>query len=100
MLCPQAILHALKAATEGRTSICIAHRLSTVADADEILVLERGAVSERGTHHQLISNPNSLYAQLWDKQKESPRTIPSASSATTAARPAGATHGDHSGCSH
>ncbi|XP_037299115.1 ATP-binding cassette sub-family B member 7, mitochondrial isoform X4 [Manduca sexta] len=67
-LTEHAILQALKAATVGRTSICIAHRLSTVADADEILVLERGNVSERGTHHQLIANPHSLYSRLWDKQ--------------------------------
>ncbi|CAH0626872.1 unnamed protein product [Chrysodeixis includens] len=65
-----AILHALKAATVGRTSICIAHRLSTVADADEILVLEHGRVSERGTHHQLSANPASLYARLWRKQNK------------------------------
>ncbi|CAK1604599.1 unnamed protein product [Parnassius mnemosyne] len=63
-----AILQALKAATVGRTSICIAHRLSTVADADEILVLENGSISERGRHHDLISNPKSLYYKLWEKQ--------------------------------
>uniref|UniRef100_A0A2A4JPA4 Iron-sulfur clusters transporter ABCB7, mitochondrial n=2 Tax=Heliothis virescens TaxID=7102 RepID=A0A2A4JPA4_HELVI len=65
-----AILQALKAATVGRTSICIAHRLSTVADADEILVLEHGAISERGTHSQLLANPQSLYSRLWAKQKQ------------------------------
>ncbi|CAG4966529.1 unnamed protein product [Parnassius apollo] len=63
-----AILQALKAATVGRTSICIAHRLSTVADADEILVLENGSISERGQHNDLISNPKSLYYRLWEKQ--------------------------------
>ncbi|KAJ8731711.1 hypothetical protein PYW08_014441 [Mythimna loreyi] len=99
-----AILQALKAATVGRTSICIAHRLSTVADADEILVLERGAVSERGTHAQLVNNPNSLYSKLWDKQKESPRTAP-VPHTPPAVAPAAHTHGangghDHSGCQH
>ncbi|OWR48088.1 putative ATP-binding cassette sub-family B member 7 [Danaus plexippus plexippus] len=67
-LTEHAILQALKAATVGRTSICIAHRLSTVADADEILVLEKGSVSERGNHNQLIQNRNSLYYRLWEKQ--------------------------------
>nr|QCO93570.1 ATP-binding cassette subfamily B member 4 [Chilo suppressalis] len=63
-----AILQALRAATIGRTSICIAHRLSTVADADEIFVLERGNVTESGTHDQLLRNPSSLYYKLWEKQ--------------------------------
>lgn len=64
----QAILQALKAATVGRTSICIAHRLSTVADADEILVLERGAVAARGSHRALLAEPAGLYARLWGRQ--------------------------------
>ncbi|KAF2893241.1 hypothetical protein ILUMI_12932 [Ignelater luminosus] len=67
----QNILQALKRATEGRTSICIAHRLSTVMDADEIIVLENGGVSERGTHTTLIQNPNSLYYKLWQAQNNS-----------------------------
>ncbi|KAB0798460.1 hypothetical protein PPYR_09453 [Photinus pyralis] len=62
------ILQALKRATEGRTSICIAHRLSTVMDADEIIVLENGKVSERGTHSSLLENPKSLYLKLWHAQ--------------------------------
>ncbi|KAF5288716.1 hypothetical protein FQA39_LY15288 [Lamprigera yunnana] len=64
----QHILQALKRATEGRTSICIAHRLSTVMDADEIIVLENGRVSERGTHNSLLRNPLSLYSRLWNSQ--------------------------------
>ncbi|KAM3956416.1 ATP binding cassette subfamily B member 7 isoform 1-T1 [Aphomia sociella] len=71
-LTEHAILQALKAATVGRTSICIAHRLSTVADADEILVLENGSISEKGTHKDLISNPGSLYYRLWEKQNKDP----------------------------
>ena len=54
--------------TKGRTTIVIAHRLSTVIDADEILVLEKGRVAERGNHFDLISKPNSLYYELWQKQ--------------------------------
>lgn len=64
----QNILEALRRVTAGRTTIVIAHRLSTVVDADQILVLDKGRVVERGTHHQLISNPDSLYTQLWNKQ--------------------------------
>jgi len=64
----QNILKALRRATEGRTSICIAHRLSTVMDADEIIVLENGQVSEKGTHATLIQNPESLYFRLWQAQ--------------------------------
>ena len=46
----------------------IAHRLSTVVDADEILVLEKGRVAERGSHYELLSNPKSIYYDLWSKQ--------------------------------
>ncbi|XP_053602930.1 iron-sulfur clusters transporter ABCB7, mitochondrial isoform X2 [Plodia interpunctella] len=67
-LTEHAILQALKAATVGRTSICIAHRLSTVADADEIFVLEQGNITERGKHEDLLNNPKSLYFRLWEKQ--------------------------------
>lgn len=64
----QNILQALHRATKGKTSICIAHRLSTVMDADEILVLQNGRVSESGTHETLIRNPDSLYSKLWTAQ--------------------------------
>jgi len=62
------IMEALKKATHNRTSICIAHRLSTVVEADEILVLNEGSVAERGTHSQLLNTPNSLYSKLWNTQ--------------------------------
>ncbi|XP_070509501.1 iron-sulfur clusters transporter ABCB7, mitochondrial isoform X2 [Chironomus tepperi] len=61
------ILNALSRATEGRTSICIAHRLSTVMDADEIIVLDGGKIGERGTHEELLKK-NGLYAKLWTTQ--------------------------------
>ena len=48
----------------------IAHRLSTVRDAHEILVLENGAVAERGTHDDLLMNPFSIYSNMWHKQNE------------------------------
>ncbi|KAG5678099.1 hypothetical protein PVAND_007801 [Polypedilum vanderplanki] len=61
------ILNALSRATEGRTSICIAHRLSTVMDADEIIVLDNGRIAERGTHDELLKS-KGLYAKLWHTQ--------------------------------
>lgn len=50
--------------TEGRTVIMIAHRLSTVVGADKIIVLDNGAVSEEGTHQELLDH-NGLYARMW-----------------------------------
>jgi ATP-binding cassette subfamily B (MDR/TAP) protein 7 len=64
------ILDALKRATKNRTTIVIAHRLSTVIDADEILLLVGGRIVERGTHTQLLASPDSYYSQLWHKQHE------------------------------
>jgi subfamily B ATP-binding cassette protein MsbA len=52
---------------EGRTSFVIAHRLSTIQSADQILVLEEGAIVERGTHDELLS-ADGRYRQLYDKQ--------------------------------
>lgn len=46
----------------------IAHRLLTVMDADDILVLDQGNLVERGTHESLLSVPNSLYSKLWETQ--------------------------------
>ncbi len=57
----------LKAIAERRTTIVIAHRLSTVVDADEILVLEAGQVAERGTHAALLAK-GGLYAEMWTRQ--------------------------------
>ncbi|HAE49412.1 MAG TPA: polar amino acid ABC transporter ATP-binding protein [Tistrella mobilis] len=59
---------ALKRAGEGRTVITIAHRLSTVADADRIVVLEKGEVVEEGTHEGLLAR-GGRYAQLWARQQ-------------------------------
>lgn len=62
-------MKALSRATEGRTSICIAHRLSTVMDADEILVLGNGTICERGTHSELLQKCG-LYSKLWHTQNK------------------------------
>ncbi|WP_440771904.1 ABC transporter ATP-binding protein [Natronorubrum sp. DTA28] len=53
--------------TEERTTFAIAHRLSTIKDADQILVLEGGAVAERGSHDELLEN-GGLYSHLWGVQ--------------------------------
>jgi ATP-binding cassette subfamily B protein len=58
---------ALKQALKGRTSIVIAHRLSTVMEADQILVINNGVVSERGHHEELI-NKGGLYSELFARQ--------------------------------
>ena len=58
---------ALKEALKGRTSIVIAHRLSTVMEADQILVLEKGLIVERGKHEELITT-NGLYSELFNRQ--------------------------------
>ena len=54
---------------ENRTTLVIAHRLSTIVNADEILVLDRGAIIERGTHPQLLAR-GGLYASMWNRQRE------------------------------
>ena len=61
------ILHNLQDVMRNRTSILISHRVSTVKDADEIIVLEKGAVVERGTHAELLKN-NGYYAELHRRQ--------------------------------
>ena len=58
---------ALKEALTGRTSIVIAHRLSTIAQADQILVIDKGEIVERGTHEQLVEK-RGLYFDLFEKQ--------------------------------
>ncbi|MEO5323073.1 ABC transporter ATP-binding protein [Mesorhizobium sp. CC13] len=61
---------ALAAATKGRTTIVIAHRLSTVVNADHIVVLDQGRLVEEGTHAGLMANPNSVYARFHNLQDE------------------------------
>ncbi|XP_065057329.1 iron-sulfur clusters transporter ABCB7, mitochondrial-like [Rhopilema esculentum] len=64
------ILSSLSSITKNKTSIFIAHRLSTVVDAEEIIVLEEGKVRERGNHHTLLKDTNTMYSYLWSKQHE------------------------------
>jgi ATP-binding cassette subfamily B protein len=63
----EAILHALEARRGRRTTLVIAHRLSTLAHADQILVLEGGRITQRGSHAQLAGQPG-LYRRLWQLQ--------------------------------
>jgi ATP-binding cassette subfamily B protein len=63
----QLVHAALQTALQGRTSIVIAHRLSTVRDADQILVLEKGSIVEHGTHDELVAK-GGLYSDLYNRQ--------------------------------
>jgi len=63
------IQSALDMVSRDRTTLVIAHRLSTVVDADEIIVLKEGRIAERGTHRALIRR-KGLYAQMWNRQRE------------------------------
>lgn len=51
-----------------QTVIVIAHRLSTIRDADEIIVIKKGEIAERGTHEELLKNGNGVYKQLVERQ--------------------------------
>ena len=61
------ILSRLRGVMRQRTAIIVAHRVSTVRDADQIFVLDRGRIAERGTHDELVAR-NGLYAALYKKQ--------------------------------
>ncbi len=67
----QAIQDALRTLSANRTTLVIAHRLSTVVDADQILVLDRGRVVERGSHAELLAR-DGVYAQMWAAQAQEP----------------------------
>ena len=64
------IQEALKDVSADRTTLVIAHRLSTVVDADEIIVLDNGTIAERGRHDDLLIQ-GGLYASMWQRQQES-----------------------------
>jgi ATP-binding cassette, subfamily B, heavy metal transporter len=63
------IQDALERVSRNRTTLVIAHRLSTIVGADEIIVLDKGAIVERGAHHQLLMQ-GGLYASMWNRQRE------------------------------
>ena len=63
------IQDALDRVSRNRTTLVIAHRLSTIVAADEIIVLDKGVIVERGTHYALL-DANGLYASMWNRQRE------------------------------
>jgi ATP-binding cassette, subfamily B, heavy metal transporter len=63
------IQDALDRVSRNRTTLVIAHRLSTIVAADEIIVLDKGTIVERGTHYQLLA-ADGLYASMWNRQRE------------------------------
>ena len=65
----QALQEAFERIAAGRTTLVIAHRLSTVIDAEEIVVIEHGRVVERGAHLELLAR-RGLYAEMWRRQQE------------------------------
>jgi ATP-binding cassette, subfamily B, heavy metal transporter len=65
----QEIQRSLEEVSRGRTTVVIAHRLSTIVNADEIVVLDRGRVAERGRHSELLAR-DGLYADMWRRQQE------------------------------
>jgi ABC-type transport system involved in Fe-S cluster assembly fused permease/ATPase subunit len=67
----QAIQQNLRELARGKTALVIAHRLSTVVDADEILVLDAGQIVERGRHRELVAR-GGVYAAMWARQQEDP----------------------------
>ena len=66
------LLKELKSAARNKTALVIAHRLSTVADAHQILVMEHGRIVERGSHAELLA-AGSHYAQMWQLQQQERR---------------------------
>ena len=66
----RSIMKEIRSVSEGHTALIIAHRLSTVVDADEIAVLENGQIAERGNHRELLAK-NGRYAALWQAQQAS-----------------------------
>ena len=81
----QEIQAALRDAARGRTALVIAHRLSTVVEADEIIVLEDGRIAERGNHPALIA-ADGLYAEMWRRQSEAVEAAEAAAAAQAAER--------------
>ncbi|MFP6781130.1 MAG: ATP-binding cassette domain-containing protein, partial [Gammaproteobacteria bacterium] len=69
----RAIQASLREVSRGHTTLVIAHRLSTVVDADEIIVLHDGRIAERGSHSNLLEK-DGLYATMWQRQQQSADT--------------------------
>jgi ATP-binding cassette subfamily B protein len=87
------IQQALRALMEGRTAFVIAQRLTTVRDADQILVFEEGRIVERGTHDELLSR-TGFYRELYDLQMKDQEDAARPGAVIEDAHPAGATAGE------
>lgn len=70
----QDIQTALKLVSKDRTTLVIAHRLSTVVDADQIIVLGEGSIVERGTHNELLEH-GGVYSSMWNRQREADEAL-------------------------
>ena len=65
------IQSALDDVSKDRTTLVVAHRLSTVVNADMIMVLKDGVIVERGTHQELLDTEGSVYGEMWSQQATS-----------------------------
>jgi subfamily B ATP-binding cassette protein MsbA len=68
------LLQAMRHLTEGRTTFVVAHRLSTIRNADSILVIEQGRIAESGTHDQLVAR-EGIYARFYNLQSKKKEEI-------------------------
>ena len=68
------IQDALSRLIVGKTTIMIAHRLSTLRDADRLIVIEHGRVAESGTHRELLAKPDGVYHRLYTLQLQALRS--------------------------
>lgn len=64
------IIETLRSATAERTTVTVAHRLSSIAHSDLIIVLEKGVIAEVGTHRELVQLPDGVYRRMWQAQNE------------------------------
>jgi subfamily B ATP-binding cassette protein MsbA len=71
------VIEALETLMKGRTVIAIAHRLTTIHDADKIIVIANGVVAENGSHEQLLKE-NGIYAELYHTQFDTGEKTPTA----------------------
>lgn len=76
------IVHTLRSACHSRTTITVAHRLSSIAHCDHILVMQRGRLVQQGNHHELLQQPQGLYAQMWSAQNPGYQSAPDSSTYT------------------